>query len=276
MRSLEKGFHNKDGYLERMGNAFKEKMRVAEYISPDAKKILDVGCADGPVTKGFGHMFPQAEVKGIDLSDDFIEKAQAENSDATNVAFEKVYLRDILYRGEKYDHISFISVMHEFSHYGEGVTSVIKALADAYELLELGGKIIIRDMILSERMKEQTFVADEIMKKVRAREDVASLIGDFEAAHGSIDSLYQTNHFLLKYMYTDNWERECPENYVPLTREWYESQFKQMGAELTAHETYLIPFLREKWRADFGLNDSELSNLFSTTIFAVQKPNFDK
>lgn len=271
MRNLESGFHNKDGYLERMGNAFKEKMRVAEYISPDAKKILDVGCADGPVTKGFGHLFPNAEVKGIDLSDEFIDKANSDNTES-NVSFEKSYLRDVLYRGEKFDHVSFISVAHEFFHYGEGTTSVIKALADAYELLEPGGKIIIRDMILSERMKEATMPATSIVGKIRAVPEMIPLIDDFEKIFGKMDSLHQVNHFLLKYMYTDNWERECPENYVPLTREWYETQFKQMGAELTTHETYLIPYLREKWRGDFGLTEAEMFDLFSTTIFAIQKP----
>ncbi len=98
------------------------------------------------------------------------------------------------------------------------------------------------------------------------------LINDFETAHGTLESLYSVNHFLLKYMYTDNWDRECAENYVPVTREEYEEVFSSMGAQLTVHETYLIPYLREKWRADFGLNDNELSDLFSTTILVAQKP----
>jgi len=272
MRDLEKGFHNKQGYLERMAKPLQEKLRITEHISPNASEILDVGCADGVVTKALALLFPHTSVHGIDLSDDFISKAKEEEETIHNPPkFERVYLREMLARPERFDTVLFTSVLHEFYHYGEGVTSILKALADAHELLEPGGKIVIRDMILPERMKESTMPAMGIIQKVRAVPEMEPLLRDFEAAHGPMESLYSVNHFLLKYMYTDNWERECPENYVPVTREEYEELFKCMRTELIHHETYLIPYLREKWRTDFGLTDNELSELFSTTIFAVQK-----
>ena len=50
MNGLERGIHDKRGYLERLSKPLQEKMRIAEFIDRGAKDILDVGCADGVVT----------------------------------------------------------------------------------------------------------------------------------------------------------------------------------------------------------------------------------
>lgn len=248
-----------------------EKMRVAEYIPHDASRILDVGCADGTVTKALAGLFPRASVRGIDLDEEFIAKAKEGVAAGKGTPeFERIYLRQMLDRPERYDAVTFVSVLHEFYSYGEGMSSVLKAVADAYELLKPGEKIIIRDMILQDAAK--TASADSIIEKVRANVAMAPLITDFERAHGPMTTLYSVNHFLLKYFYTDNWERECPEHYVPVTREQYEQLFNLLGADLEHKETYLIPFLRDKWKADFGLTDEELRQLFSTTILVARKP----
>jgi|GEM_PF-1562305 2-polyprenyl-3-methyl-5-hydroxy-6-metoxy-1,4-benzoquinol methylase len=272
MRALEAGFHDKKGYLDRMQKSEQEKLHVVDYIPEDADAILDVGCANGPITKAIAHLRPHAHVMGIDLSDDFIAAANAKREEVENPpVFEKVWLRQLLDRPERYDAVTFVSVLHEFYTYGNKKPSVIKAIADSYELLNPGGKIIIRDMILPQRMKTATFTAEHIMKKIRANPAMESLTRDFEEAHGPLTDLYAVNHFLLKYMYTENWERECPENYVGVTLEEYEDIARELNMTMIDKRTYLIPYLREKWKADFGLTDEEVSNFFSTTILALQK-----
>ena len=273
MNGLERGIHDKRGYLERLSKPLQEKMRIAEFIDRGAKDILDVGCADGVVTDALAHAFPQARVYGIDLDESFIGEATQRAQGAEHTpAYDKVYLRQLLERPERYDAVTFASVLHEFYTYGNREPSVMKAIADAYELLKPGGRIVIRDMILSERMKEATLPALSTIGKIRAHPDMQSRIADFEAAHGPLSSLYSVNHFLLKYMYTDNWDRECPEHYVPVTREQYEQLFAWLKATLVHRTTYLIPYLRETWRNDFGLTDTELMNFFSTTILVAEKP----
>ena len=149
--------------------------------------------------------------------------------------------------------------------------SVTNAITNAYAMLEDGGNIILRDMILPERMKQSSPHFNGIMQKIRDVPAMLSLLTDFELAHGPIQSLYQANHFLLKYFYTDNWERECKENYVPVTNEEYEGIFDSLGAQVTHNEFYCIPYLREKWQKDFGLDDDELAQLYSTRIMVAQK-----
>lgn len=271
MEKIDAGLNDRKGYLERMSKALYEKLRVLEYIPEDVKRILDVGCADGSITRPIARLRPGAHVKGVDISDDFIKTAN-EGERVENATFDKAWLSDLHDRPERYDCITFISVLHEFFHYEKGITSVLKAVCDAYELLEPGGKIVIRDMILPEGMKEPSTAMRDIADTVRAKEGMDSLMKDFEKAHGPIDTLYQLNHFLLKYMYTDNWERECKENYVPVTSEQYMSLFKLLGAEVEISKTYLLPFLREKWRDDFGLSEEQLKNFLSTTILVIKKP----
>lgn len=65
--------------------------------------------------------------------------AQEKGRSTKNVRFEKVYLRELLARPEKVDAVIFCSVLHEFFTYGEGISSVLKTVADAHELLKKDG-----------------------------------------------------------------------------------------------------------------------------------------
>jgi len=97
------------------------------------------------------------------------------------------------------------------------------------------------------------------------------LISDFEKYFGEIKTVKQINHFLLKYLYRDNWQRESQENYVPISFEQYESIFKLLGMKEQYRESYTIPFLHDMWKKDFGLSEDELGCLRSTGILVSQK-----
>ena len=260
-------------YLQRMSKPLREKLRVARFIPAAAERILDVGCADGTVTLALAGMFPRRRFLGIDLDAGFVQRAAAAGADRKigNAAFENVYLRQLLGRAERYDAVLFVSVLHEFFSYGEGISSVLKALADAHELLRPGGELVIRDMVLDEFAKHTKFQVAAIAAKIAADAGKDRLVADFTQAFGPLDSLHALNHFLLKYMYVENWERECRENYVPVTFEQYQQIFALLGMELQYRESYLLPFLRDKWAADFGLTDDELASLKSTGFLVARK-----
>src|SRR5512138_3688441 len=111
---------NRQIYLERMAKPLREKLRIAEYLPFSARKILDVGCADGAVTLAMARLFPDTEFHGIDLDEGFIANAKAA-AEVPNATFERVYLRDLLARPERYEAVTFVSVLHEFFTYGEGI-----------------------------------------------------------------------------------------------------------------------------------------------------------
>ncbi len=275
---MRRGIQDQSRYLTSLSKPLREKLRVSRYIPRWARMVLDVGCADGTVTLALARMFPRMNFFGIDLNGDFIERAEerAKQIRIKNVRFEKIYLRDLLARPEKFDAVLFVSVLHEFYTYGEGISSVLKALADAHELLRPEGEIVIRDMILSEYAKHTRFQVDAIAKKVSRDRRRRRYIHDFEKHFGKMNSIYNLNHFLLKYRYTGNWAREVREHYVPVTFEQYENIFKLLGMELQLKDSYLIAFLREKWRKDFSLSEDELSGLKSTGFLVARKKQWRK
>ena len=263
------------GYLDRMAKPLQEKLRVARYLPSNSATILDVGCADGTVTCALAGLFPNNRFVGIDLDERFIGLAQdrAAREGLANVRFERVYLREQLARtGEprRYDAVLFCSVLHEFFTYGEGISSVLKALADAHELLAPGGVVVVRDMILRAYTKEATLRCATLRAKVEAA-CPPGVVADFVRFFGALNTVYVINHLLLKYWYAENWAREGPEFYVPVTFEEYERIFDLLGMRLQMAEELTLPFLREKWRTDFGLSDEELDGLRSTGILVAQR-----
>ncbi len=259
-------------YLERMAKPLQEKLRVARYLPPRGATVLDVGCADGTVTGALATLFPDNRFLGIDLSEPFIALARerAAREGLANVRYERVYLRDLLARPERFDAVVFCSVLHEFYTYGEGTSSVLKALADAHELLHPGGVVVIRDMILRAYTQQATLRCETLRAKIAAA-CPPSVVADFVRYFGPLDTVYAINHLLLKYWYTENWAREGPEHYVPVTFEEYEQVFRLLDMRLQIAEELTLPFLRDKWRSDFGLTDEELDGLRSTGILVAQK-----
>lgn len=273
---MKKEIANEERYLERMAGPVKEKLMVARYVPKRAKRILDVGCADGSITLHLAQLFPDAEVLGIDLNERFVEAAQkkAEEEGVTNVRYEHVYLRDLLARSERYDAVTFVSVLHEFFSYGEGISSVLKAVADAHELLNGGGRIIVRDMVAPSYFKDM-HVVDSLVGKVAAKSDLAPFLETFSKRYGPLEDLRVVNHFLLKSLYTDNWDHEMDENYLGVSLEEYKSLFTLLGMQVLHAKNYLIPFLRETWEREFGLSEKELDELVSTALLVAEKGRVD-
>lgn len=261
---------NFETYLSRMSKPLQEKLKVAKYIPSRAKSVLDVGCADGTVTLALTDMFPSVNFVGIDLNPEFVELANSRIEGRKNVRFECIYLRELLAKDNRFDVVLFCSVLHEFYSYGEGISSVVKALSDARELLNVGGEIVIRDMILYEYAEKSQLWFSEILNKVRT-ENMIPLIDDFEKYFGKMDSIKKVNHFLLKYMYTDNWQREVKENYVPVNFEWYDKIFEVLGMTVSFQRSSTIPYLKNKWKEDFGFTDDELETFRSTGIIVATK-----
>lgn len=262
---------NPQRYLERMSKPLQEKLKIAKFFPEGAKTVLDVGCADGTVTIALAEMFPEIKFVGIDLSREFIDIAKERSAGIQNITFENVYLRERLASPERFDVVLFCSVLHEFFSYGEGISTVVKALADAHEIIKPKGSLIIRDMILFDYMSESDLWIERIEKKIKSKGDLTDLVADFENTFGQLNKTKTINHFLLKYMYGDNWQREGKENYVPVSFEQYDRILKLLGMRDQYRESYTIPYLSDLWKNDFAFSEDELSCFRSTGIIVAQK-----
>lgn len=262
---------DKEIYLSRMSKPLQEKLKVAKYIPKDTKTVLDVGCADGALTLAMADMYPEINFLGIDLDEEFIAKARAKIGVRKNVSFEKFYLRELLALPERFDLVLFCSVLHEFFSYGEGVSSVVKALADAHEILKTKGRVVIRDMITYQYAERSDLWLEEITKKIKANLETKKELDDFVSKFGVLDSIKKTNHFLLKYMYTENWQRELVENYLPINFETYDKMFDILGMRVIFQRSSTIRYLKDKWKADFGFSSDEVEGFRSTGFVVAEK-----
>lgn len=276
-------------YADRLGASAPDKLRVLDLVPEEARDLLDVGCCDGQFTRLAASRRPNTRFKGIDLDEGFVRAANValvagwERGEGKNsMEFERVYLRELLAREQRYDAVTFVSVLHEFFSYGEGISSVLKALADAHELLRPGGVIVIRDMVLREYAGRSTFKVNEISAKIEA-----ALETDDEQHvrwqtftqkgedYGYPAALEQINHYLLKSLYPENWHREILEDYTAVSFEQYERIFSLLGMRVEYEEGYLLPYLRDTWRERFGLSDAELHPLLSTGLIMARKTSAD-
>jgi hypothetical protein len=99
----------------------------------------------------------------------------------------------------------------------------------------------------------------------------ALYITSFEDRYGAFKYLREVNHFLLKYLYTNNWEHELQENYLVVSLEEYQRMFSLLGMETVHARSSLLSYLKNKWTANFSLTEKETNSLLSTTILVAEK-----
>jgi len=108
--------------------------------------------------------------------------------------------------------VNFSSVLHEIFHYDcdrAMITRLIGEIAPRY--------LVVRDMMYHSE-DENAPVPPAAQAQLRSALPAWQL-EQFESRWGSIALRRNLAHLILKYKYTENWERECEENYFSYTME---------------------------------------------------------
>ena len=244
----EKPISNYDQYIAGMNTTMSDKLFFANSINYDV--IVDFGCADGTFLQSLSRMNPNIKIIGYDLDPTMLEIAKkklpknALLTDDWNVATSAL-------TGYKNSLLNLSSVIHEVYSYSTG--NKVKYFWDNQVF---GGDfkyITIRDMIPSVELtrNEMTNFKDDV-RKVRQKADKSYLLS-FEDKWGSINTSYRNFiHYLLKYKYTDNWDREVNENYLPVTLETIKTKIPT-DYKIVMEEDFVLPFLKQQVKKDFGV-----------------------
>lgn len=245
--SMPNNISNISQYNDRMSKSITDKLFFTKKVY-DFDQIIDFGCADGSVLRELHESINNVELIGYDISTTMLNIAKEKNPIAKY--FDK--WEDIKIKPESLLNLS--SVFHEIYAY-----STIDEIRNFWRLLFNSNfkYIVIRDMFVSEETLTQTYSKDE--EKVRSLSDKKTL-GSFEHRNGSIKVLRNFIHYLLKYSYVDNWERENNENYLPLFYEdlitiipdWY---------TITFRDNFTLPFLKDKVKKDFDVDLKEKTHM---------------
>jgi ribosomal protein L11 methylase PrmA len=244
----EKPISNYDQYIAGMNTTMSDKLFFSDLINYDV--IVDFGCADGTFLENIQRMNPNLKLVGYDLDPTMLDIASRKlgNSAILTDNWEEVINA---LTGYKNPLLNLSSVIHEVYSY-----STSKVIKYFWETQVFGGDfkyITIRDMIPSvilDRNETNNFKED--VKRVRQKADKNYLLS-FEERWGSINDNYRTFvHYLLKYKYTDNWDREVNENYLPVSLETIKTKIPS-DYKIVMEEDFVLPFLKQQVKKDFGV-----------------------
>lgn len=244
----EKPISNYDRYVEGMEKSMRDKLFFVNRVDFDV--IVDFGCANGSFLSKIESLKPGVKIIGYDLDDEMLRKASSILGDKALLTsnWSEVVKEVSKYRNPLLNLSSVIHEVYSYSH-----SSTIKKF---WETQVFGGDfkwITIRDMIPSVSMnKNEIGSFKEDVEKVKKAIDPFYL-KSFEERWGIIDDNYRTFvHFLLKYRYIDNWEREVNENYLPVSLETVKKKIPN-SYRITFEEDFVVPFIQQQVEKDFGI-----------------------
>lgn len=235
-------------YTQLMRNGFYDKLFFIDKLFDPWYTLLDYGCADGFQTKILAQIFPDKKIIGYDSDADMLNRAAYTGSMPGNVRFTN----DI---DTEADTIYLSSVIHEVYSYSKP-----ERIEDFWRMVfHNRDRVIIRDMGLSGHWpKERAVFMKKAVPIVRQWSEARHVRGElqrFEERFGSINTDDNLIHFLLKFLYVEspNWHREVHENYLPVTSEQIIALMPE-GWHIDYRENYTLPYLKWKWRTEFGLD----------------------
>lgn len=246
----ENKIKNYSEYTSNMKKTLLDKIFFMDKI--EFNTLVDYGCADGVLIKFLADLFPENTYIGYDIDPEMI--AEAKKNAPKNCVFTTDWKDVKETAGLKKSAILLSSVIHEVFAYGTG-----KDVDKMWERVFTSdfNYIVIRDMIPSATIDKPSDINDykNVMKK-----GTSSTIHDFEQIWGSLEQNKHLIHYLLKYKYTNNWEREVQENYFPLTREKLLSSIPDEYF-IDFHEHFILPYLRNTVKKDFNITIKDNTHL---------------
>jgi SAM-dependent methyltransferase len=190
-------FYEEESYLQTMNQTIDYKKVILEYIKGDS--IVDIGPGGGALMDLIEERYPKKKVVGVDISQNVLDslkkKKQLENR-KWDVLYGDALNLDQYVKVGSVNTIIFCSILHELFSYIEydgkrfNHETLAVAFKSTFEILPVGGRIIIRDGIMTEPVDEKRiikFLSEEGMeflkryaKDFKGREIQYTVIGQNE------------------------------------------------------------------------------------------------
>lgn len=284
-------FHNEDEYLETMNSSADDKKILLDYIA--GSRVLDIGPGGGVLLDLIEQELPDKQAIGVDISENVVEALerrrrlegrswQVRKGDALNLS-ETIEPGSI-------DTVVFSSILHElysyipFDGHKFNLDTVRTALRSAFELIPVGGRILIRDGIMTEprdQLRRLTFSDPDALRRLEqyaadfeGRQIVYAQIGPSEVEMPVNDAM--------EFLYTYTWGEEAyvhevQEQFGYMTPSEYEACVGELFGDRAAilfsryflQEGYTLA-LRDKVRvSDPAGNEMPLPD--STCLIVIEK-----
>lgn len=284
-------FNNEGDYLTHMNSSVDDKKVILDFIKGDT--ILDVGPGGGVLLDLLESETSGKQILGIDISENVIEtleaKKQNENHSWSVIKGNALSLVDS-FGPNSIDTIIYSSIIHELYSYipFEGKCfnqqTIKAALESAFEVLKPGGRMIIRDGIMSDDKKAKRiirFKTDDGLpfliqyaKDFKGRKISYEMQSDNEVMMPINDSM----EFLYTYTWgTESYAHEVNEQFGYFTPTEYRAFIQDIFGE-TAEIIKLEHYLQEGYtthlneKIDFKTEDGLPAPLpDSTCLLVIEK-----
>ncbi|WP_420540077.1 class I SAM-dependent methyltransferase [Paenibacillus polymyxa] len=211
-------FHNEETYLTDMNQTADFKRVILDYVT--GTRILDIGPGGGVLLDLIEQERPDSKPLGLDISVNVIEalkrKKQLEHRRWDVIKGDALQLEEYV-ETESMDTVIFSSILHELYSYIErdgkrfNSQTVEAALHSAYRVLAPGGRIIIRDGIMTEPVEQRRRILflepDGMEWLLRYAQDFAGRPIEIERI-GEHEAVLPVND-AMEFLYTYTWGAEA-------------------------------------------------------------------
>lgn len=254
---------NLEIYNIRMDKSIEDKLWfLGQPEIKDVDIFVDFGCANGNMLR---HMYYQDPGKVYIGYDNNTEMLSIAKEYCKNTGIKFIYnfenIKEYINREYPGKKVCLIlsSVLHEVYSYtpaGAGIDEFWKNIKEDLD----PDYIVIRDMTWGFGFDSKYSYREEQVRHFDCCYKISELanqdqIKDFERVVGRklINNLKDITHFLLKYKYVENWDREVQENYLSYTTTDVISKLRDKY-KLTYFKYYCLPYLHEQFMKDFDID----------------------
>jgi hypothetical protein len=258
-------------YLSRMDKSLQEKLFFLDKLDPCIDTIVDFGCANGALLEAVRQYKPGMRLIGIDNDEKMREACAGRAFQIYSSFADFVYQTDELrLHPVCCDKTALIlsSVLHEVYSY-----MPYKETEELLHGLFTYGfrQIVIRDMAVNQELYAMPFNRNSkryyypMMRTLCHDSEMMSRWNQFAktVSHDYL-SMADAVHFLLKYRYVENWERECKENYLMYSYEHLQQKFKEYACGIDYFPVYqehkVLEYTRDCIQKDFGFQLVDATN----------------
>ena len=254
---IGKPFKSIDSYNNAMAQSIEDKLFFLEKLPKEDYLFVDFGCADGTLINELQKLVPGSSFVGYDPSEEMLQRARLKTPTVkyTNDWYEVIM--EIKHSSKK-SVLILSSVIHEVYSYAESEQDIV----NFWSRVQHTGfdYVVVRDMIPDKSIDRESEPEEEIKILRRCNRDQ---LFEFESHFGLVSNNQNLVHFLLKYRYTVNWDREVNENYFPIYKDEFLEKFS--GFELTYIQPFKVVFLMCCIKKDFDIwlkDDTHIKAVF--------------
>lgn len=282
-------FYNEDKYLKSMNKSLSHKAKLLDYVV--GTKILDVGPGGGALMDLMESSFQDKEIYGIDISENVIrELNKKKSSEKRNWNVIKGDALELNKYINNVDTIIYSSIIHELYSYIEtdgfkfNFKTISRAIESAYNILNVGGRIIIRDGIMSENKDDKRIIEFKNIEDINILNNYCS---DFKGREVTYEKISDNKVVMLvndamEFLYTYTWGEDSyahevkeqfgyftPKEYMEFINKNFKDKFKLIEFQHFLQDGYEEHLLKKI--NIFDINNNVVNLPDSTCILVIEK-----